>query len=376
MPNGKNMKSELRLLRNSVKNPKRFKFYKKRYLFEKSFGKKPVISYVPGGFNIGITFRCNFRCPACTFLLRDQQAFDVKQDMSLEEFNWILEKFKGSLVSIGLTGGEPTLHPQFSEIVRSAKKRGLKLVMPTNGTMLKQRINDLEYFDKINISIDGVDFQNFSKVRGGSLSQFNDVIEGVRLMREKKIPFRISFLLFEENLSEAGRILAFAEEMKPERLQFESGNPHGSPNWTPLKADSPAVRNFLEEIFQRDDYPFSIRMPIIFDPNSLAMKKQSCPQLWANAVVGQRGDIAFCCHLKDRPEIGNIFKDYNFNSPLMVEFRKAMIEGRYPVDCLFCKNRFFNNFACSFEATKKKWEMTPAYRDILLKINLLPKNYA
>ncbi len=362
-----------RLLKNSIKNPKNIPTYRKRYLFDKSFGKKDIISYVPDIFNIGITFRCNFRCPPCTFLLRNKQAFDGKSDMSLEQFNWILEKYKKDIGVLGLTGGEPTLHPQFSEIVQSVKKRNFKLVMPTNGTQITKRIDDLKHFDKINVSLDGVDYKQFRKTRSGTEEQYNDIIAGIHLLRDYKIPFQVSFLLFEKTLSDVKKILDFAREVRPALLKFESGNPHGSQTFTPLLINSQVVQNFLKEILRNDDYPFSIRMPIIFDPSSELFQRQPCPQLW-QVIIGPTGDIAYCCHLQDKPEIGNIFKSYNFNSPLMVQFRKAMIEQKFPIDCLYCKNRFFENFFCLFNSREKKWVISPAYQQILSKIKLFSKD--
>ena len=149
LKNGKKMASQLksifnrpltRFIRNAAGNSRNIKFYWKRCLVEMSLGKKERISYVPDEFNIGITFKCNFRCPACTFLLRDKKTFDNAKDMTLEQFNWILDKYQKEIRIVGLTGGEPTMHPQFSEIVQSVKNRGLKLVMPTNGTLIKQKI--------------------------------------------------------------------------------------------------------------------------------------------------------------------------------------------------------------------------------------------
>jgi len=367
-----------RFLKNSIRDPKNIPDHRKRYLFDKSYGKKAVISYVPDAFNIGITFRCNFRCPPCTFLLRDKQAFDGKDDMSLEQFNWILEKYKNDIGVLGLTGGEPTLHPQFSEIVKSAKKRNLKLVMPTNGTQIIKRIDDLKYFDKINVSLDGINYEQFKKTRSGTEEQYNDIIAGIHLLRDSKIPFQISFLLFEETLPDIKKILDFARELKPSLLKFESGNPHDSKSLTPLLVNSPAVRNFLKEILQNDDYPFSIRMPVIFDPSSKLFQQQPCPQLW-QTIIGPTGDIAYCCHLQYKPEIGNIFKGYNFNSPLVVKFRKAMIEHKFPVDCLYCKNRFFElsslffeNFSCLFNSKEGKWIISPSYQEILKKNETIP----
>jgi MoaA/NifB/PqqE/SkfB family radical SAM enzyme len=273
------------------------------------------------------------------------------------------------------------MHPQFSEMVRSVKEKNLKLAIATNGTMIKKVIDDLRHFDKINVSLDGVDYEHFRKTRSGTREQYDDIIAGIRLLRDSGIPFNISFLLFEETMSDVKNILDFAQKMKPERLQFESGNPHNSQDWTPLLAGSPTVNNFLREIFKRNDYPFSIRMPIIFDPSSELFQRQPCPQLW-QVIIGPTGNIAYCCHLQDKPEIGNIFKGYNFNSPLMVQFRKAMIEHKFPIDCLYCKNRFFElfslyfeNFSCFFNSGEKNGPFLPPTRNFYQKLNYFLKTY-
>lgn len=242
------IKSGLKFLKRLIKNPPNAAFYKKRYLFDKAFGKEDSISYIPDIFCFNITFQCNFRCPACTYLLKDKKAFDGKKYISLEDFNLVLDKFGKNIRQVTLSGGEPTLHPQFAEIVRSVKKRNFRLEMPTNGTIIKQRIEELKYFDKLSISLDGIGYQAFKKIRAGTEKQYNDIIEGIYLLRDKGIPFHLCFLLFEENLSEIERILSFAKKVRPALLKFNSFNPHGCQAFTPLIIDSPKVRDFLRKI--------------------------------------------------------------------------------------------------------------------------------
>lgn len=349
-----------RFIKRAIKDPKNFSFYKKEYLVEKSIGRQEKISYTPSFCTIYITFRCNFRCPTCLYLLKDKNAFEGGKDMSLESFNWLLQKFGKDLKKISLGGGEPTLHPQFSEIVRSVKKRGLWLGVSTNGTLIAKRLGDLKYFDKINVSLDGVDYQSFQKLRNGTREQYDEVIKGIHLLRDSGIPFNLSFLLFEESLQDINKILEFAREARPAVLNLHSGNPHGS-DWTPLTINRPKVQNFLKEILKKEDYPFSIKLPIIFDPASELFHKQNCPLLWLSTYIGWNGDIAYCCHLGHDPKIGNIFEGYDFNSPAMVNFRKAMIAHKYPKDCLYCQRRFLETFSGYFNSKKKKWVVPEKY---------------
>lgn len=70
--------------------------------------------------NIAITTYCNLHCPYC-FADTMINTEDIK-NISLEQFKFILdwlEKDKDIMAhSIGLIGGEPTLHPQFKEILK------------------------------------------------------------------------------------------------------------------------------------------------------------------------------------------------------------------------------------------------------------------
>ncbi|MFH1841378.1 MAG: radical SAM protein [Candidatus Nealsonbacteria bacterium] len=356
-----------RFLKKAITDPKNINFHKQEYLIKKSIGKKKVISYVPGVFTIYITFRCNFRCAGCQFLLQDKDSLQGSSDMKLEDFKWILDHLGKNIHTVILGGGEPTLHPQFSEIVQEVKKRNLKLQMSTNGTFIIQRINDLKYFDKINVSINGLDYQTFQRLTNTTEKQFNDVMAGIRLLKEHSISFRISFVFFEENLSEIDKLLQFAREIKPEVLMLRSGNPHGSESLHPLTANSDSVKSFLKKVLSKNDYPFSIKLPTVFNSDSKEFNVENCSLPWLEGFIGPTGDIAYCCHLKFNPEIGNIFKNYNFNSEKMVKFREAMINHKYPKNCLYCQRRFMDKdeYSGFFNPGTKKWVLSPFYQKFL-----------
>lgn len=324
--------------------------------------------YPPHFTYIYINFKCNLRCSYCQFLLQDKDAFVKAPTMKLEDFNWILDKFKKDITTVALGGGEPTLHPEFSEIVRSVKSRRLRLKMSTNGTLIAETIEDLRYVDKISVSLNGLDYDSFKKATNGSRKQFNDIIDGIYLLRDSFIPFNLSFVLFEENLNEIDGILQFAREVRPSVLNLRPGNPHGSESWSPLILSSPAVQNFLKEILRKDDYPFSINLPVILNPDSEVFYRESCPLLWLKTYIGPTGDIAYCCHLEFDPKIGNIFDNYKFNSTNMILFRRAMLDHRFPEDCLYCHRRFLNSPSGAFDSKSREWVVPPIYEGIKQKM--------
>ena len=80
--------------------------------------------------HISLTNACNLTCSFCCFANRD-----ISEKMPTEKVFQALESFK----SIGVTGieftggGEPSIHPDFKEIVRYAKDLGFSLGICTNG---------------------------------------------------------------------------------------------------------------------------------------------------------------------------------------------------------------------------------------------------
>jgi len=285
--------------------------------------------------------------------------------MSIDRFNWILDNYGKNIKRLSLTGGEPTLHPDFSEIVRSIKKRKIWLGISTNGTLISKKINDLRHIDKINVSLDGVNYSSFKKLRNGSEEQYNEILNGLRLLKEEKINFQLSFLLFEETLGEIKKITEFVREFKPTILNLHSGNPFNSKEFKPLVINSSFVRAFIKELTSKNDYPFSIKLPVVHDPDSNFFKEHICPKVWNNVYVGWNGDISYCCYLWPDPQIGNIFNGYNFNSSRMINFRRLMINKKLPPQCIFCQRRFIDSFSGYFDSNNKKWFLPKEYNYLI-----------
>lgn len=87
-----------------------------------------------------ITQSCNLTCPTCYAGSSPQN----KSFMSVEQFTTtidrLLAKGKGDADLIQLSGGEPTIHPQFFEILEIALDKGIKQVyINTNAIKLSRR---------------------------------------------------------------------------------------------------------------------------------------------------------------------------------------------------------------------------------------------
>lgn len=98
------------------------------------FQKLTLIDY-PGKIATTVfTVSCSFRCPFChNPELVIKSKFPPKNDM-VEEFFQHLEKRKGKLEGVCITGGEPTIQPDIIEFIGKIKEMGYKVKLDSNGT--------------------------------------------------------------------------------------------------------------------------------------------------------------------------------------------------------------------------------------------------
>lgn len=124
---------------------------------------------------IEVTDRCNLTCPTCYA----ESSPYFGNHRSLEEIKRMLDLIvanEGEPDVVQLSGGEPTIHPQFFEILDEAKKRPIKhLMLNTNGIRIakeeefvKQLATYMPDFE-IYLQWDSLDNKVLNKLRGADL---------------------------------------------------------------------------------------------------------------------------------------------------------------------------------------------------------------
>jgi MoaA/NifB/PqqE/SkfB family radical SAM enzyme len=124
----------------------------------------PLPPFGPVSINLDLTSSCNFACPHCV----DSTIINTGAAL---EFNTVKETLdtlteRGLLSVILLGGGEPTLHKDFTTIVRYIKSKGLQLGIVTNGSRLAQVAHVADLFKKedwLRISLDAGTEETFVK---------------------------------------------------------------------------------------------------------------------------------------------------------------------------------------------------------------------
>lgn len=93
---------------------------------------------------IAFTAGCNLRCPFChnAFFVTE---VDKNAEISKEEILEYINRRKGILDGVCISGGEPLLDDGIFEFIKEIKKTGLKIKLDTNGTFpgrLKKAVDE------------------------------------------------------------------------------------------------------------------------------------------------------------------------------------------------------------------------------------------
>ena len=124
---------------------------------------------------------CNFHCGYCLpngYRARDEQT----QWLTRPEISRLLQSFaKVGLQKLRLTGGEPSLRHDLTDIIADAAKipEIKTIAMTSNGVLLEQKINQWHAagLNAINISVDSLNREHFHAITGHD--RLNTIMAGV-----------------------------------------------------------------------------------------------------------------------------------------------------------------------------------------------------
>jgi radical SAM protein with 4Fe4S-binding SPASM domain len=166
--------------------------------------------------SIEVTLRCNLRCQHC-YVSFGHTGVSGKKELSTAELKRILDEITdaGTLWLL-LTGGEPLMRRDFPEIYTYALKKGMMLVLFTNGTLLTPRSADLlaEWRPRtIEISLYGYTQKTYESVTGipGSHAR---CMRGIELLLERGLPLKLKTMAMTLNVHELPAMQAFAESLE------------------------------------------------------------------------------------------------------------------------------------------------------------------
>jgi uncharacterized radical SAM superfamily Fe-S cluster-containing enzyme len=277
---------------------------------------------------VEITDRCNLTCPVC---YAGSSTDPHLKHRSLDEVKAMLDATvanEGEPDVVQLSGGEPTLHPQFFEILDECKKRPIRHVMVnTNGLRLAtepgfaERLASYLPRFEVYLQFDSLRAEVHQALRGADLVRVRQ--KALERLNEVKLSTTLVMTLKKGvNDQEVGEVIKFALEQPCVRgVTLQPVSDAGrNDDWDPAKhrLTVSAVRRLIAEqsgVFTARDV-----LPVPCNPDTLAMAYalkvdgQVLPltrYLDEQALLaGQRNTIVF----EDDPQLRDaVFKTFSTN---------------------------------------------------------------
>ncbi len=150
------------------------------------------------------TSGCNFRCPFChnaSLVLPERMTNDT---ISEADFFAFLDKRKGLLDGVCISGGEPLLHADITDFIRRIRERGFKVKLDTNGSLpevLRALVNAglLDYVAMDIKTAPG----DYASACGIDDPPVEGVRESVRILLSGNVPFEFRTTVVDELHDEA-----------------------------------------------------------------------------------------------------------------------------------------------------------------------------
>lgn len=134
--------------------------------------------------------------------------------------------------NVHITGGEPSIHPRFVDVLRLAKKLGMRTSIGTIGTMLSRRdfaATALPYLDEALFSIHGPDAATHDRVAGRTGS-FDRVTRALRNCIELKPDFRAfaNTVMCSHNVEKLPETVEMLDRMGARLIVVSNTTPEGA----------------------------------------------------------------------------------------------------------------------------------------------------
>lgn len=159
---------------------------------------KPSLRYVW----LELTGACNCRCLHCYGAFGVPNKSELRQELTVDEWKSAIDK----IIAMGgnavqLIGGEPLLHPHFSEILQYVSDVGMdRIDIFTNGHFITDELADLiaQANASVRISLYGFDAASHDAItqHPGSFARLD---KGIDLLSARNVPITMAVVLMQEN---------------------------------------------------------------------------------------------------------------------------------------------------------------------------------
>jgi SynChlorMet cassette radical SAM/SPASM protein ScmF len=262
-----------------------------------------------------LTEGCNLACRHCWMGPRFDPAGDRYPTLPVESFETAIREAKPlGLASVKLTGGEPLLHPRFTQLLGIVQREGFRLTIETNGLLCTPEIaaeiaKSPNRF--VSVSIDGADAATHEWVRGvpGSFEAARRAVENLVATGTRP---QIIFTVMRGNVGQMEAMVRLAEDLKADSVKFNVVQPTARGENLHEAHETLTIRELVElgqHVEQNIKPQAQVRVlmdfPRAFSPLHRIARKEGCGSCGIFSIIGvmASGHYALCGIGEQVPEL-------------------------------------------------------------------------
>ncbi len=303
---------------------------------------------VPRLVALELTGRCNLSCVHCRASAAD--TVDPNELKTNEIYRLIDDIASFSKPILILSGGEPLVRDDIFDIAEYANKKGLRVVLATNATLINEeiakKIKEVG-IGRVSISIDGASEESHDTFRGYK-GAFRSSLRGIEELKKAGVEFQINTTITKRNVHELEKIYQLAvklgakafhvfllvptgrgEDLKGEELSKEEYEKVLNWMYEKMKEEnSPFMKatcapHFFRVVHQRASKEGLKVSDVLKSEHAFSRYTRGCLAGIGFAFISRYGEVNPCGYLPIKA--GNIreesFKDIWFNSEVFNKLR-------------------------------------------------------
>lgn len=302
----------------------------------------------PTSIEIDITGKCNYNCLYCR-----NGKMQQCDDMDYAVISALIEECKRYRVfNISISGGEPTLHNKFYDIITALGESGIEWSLTTNGSNIDDDMAIILYNNHIKsvfITLAGFSEETECYLKGNKMCHCQ-TIKAIETCKKYNIPVLLGYLLSPENISDVDAFLVFCKKNgipgKLMRVEMQ-GNAASNPG---LQVTDIVFEGVLKK------FKSTLKENAILGEKSIPFENRFCPAGILSCVVGYDYNVYPCVSFlgDSKTKCGSIktktlYEIWN-TSEILKEFRMPRI---YSSKCALCNKKSICNGGCRAEAYKE-----------------------
>lgn len=220
------------------------------------------------------------------------------------------------VVQLGLSGGEPTLRSDLTDLVRCAHELGLYTTLVTSAYRLKkERLAELKGagLDHVQISIQAADAELSDRIAG--TDSYGDKLAAYEATRELGFPLTVNVVLHRDNLHQVEALIQFAERLGAERIELANTQFYGwalhnratlmptreqlARGWEVVQRERRRLGSRLEVVWVLPDYHEEFPKPCMGGWGNAYMTVTPAGEVWPCHAAGRITTLSFA-NVRDR----------------------------------------------------------------------------